>query len=311
MKQYDVLLDDLRNKMAKKSHLEAILPDMRNQRQELEEKTKLLEDSKKKEEHDVAKIEGGSLASFFFNVVGKKDEKLDKERQEAYEARIRYDVAMSELAALNADIDAAEYQLKELFGCEVRYKKVFDEKFAYLMESDPNAKDEICGLEEKLTLIQHQEVEIQEAICAGEEALRAANEVLDNLGEAKAWSTWDMIGGGILGDIRKYEALDEAQLSVETLQVKLRKFKTELTDVTISADMDVRISGFLQFADFFFDGLFSDWKVRDEINCSIDNVQVTCDKIEDTLVNLRHMKATVLDEKQAIEKEIEQVVLNG
>ena len=59
-----------------------------------------------------------------------------------------------------------------------------------------------------------------------------------------------------------------------------------------------------------FDGLLSDWKVRDEINCSIDHVQATYEKIEDTLVKLRQMQEDALDEKQEIGKAIEQIVLN-
>lgn len=38
-----------------------------------------LKDRLNKEKKDVAKLEGTSLSSFFFSIIGKKDEKLDKE----------------------------------------------------------------------------------------------------------------------------------------------------------------------------------------------------------------------------------------
>ena len=37
-----------------------------------------------------------------------------------------------------------------------------------------------------------------------------------------------------------------------------RRFKTELADVEITADLQITVDGFLKFADFFFDGLFTD-----------------------------------------------------
>ena len=55
---------------------------------------KVLEDLKarlKKEKEDVLKLEGTSLSSFFLSFIGKKDEKLDKERKEYLAVKIQYD----------------------------------------------------------------------------------------------------------------------------------------------------------------------------------------------------------------------------
>jgi len=74
------------------------------------------------------------------------------------------------------------------------------------------------------------------------------------------------MGGGLMADLAKYEELDDAQEQIEQLQVELRRFKTELSDVEITADLQVTVDSFLKFADFFFDGLFADWAVLDHIN---------------------------------------------
>ena len=74
------------------------------------------------------------------------------------------------------------------------------------------------------------------------------------------------MGGGLMADLAKYEELDDAQEQIEQLQVELRRFKTELSDVEIAADLQVTVDSFLKFADFFFDGLFADWAVLDHIN---------------------------------------------
>lgn len=114
MLDYNKNLNELRTQMARKKHLESVLPKMRKQKEELVQKVNTLDEVRIKEEHDVEKMEGGSLASFFCNVVGKRDEKLDKERQEAYEARVKYDAAFSDLTSLAGDIDALEYEKSRL-----------------------------------------------------------------------------------------------------------------------------------------------------------------------------------------------------
>ena len=46
--------------------------------------------------------------------------------------------------------------------------------------------------------------------------------------------------------------------SRQSPQVELRRFKTELADVEITADLQVTSGRLLKFADFFFDGLFTE-----------------------------------------------------
>ena len=44
-------------------------------------------------------------------MIGKMDEKLDKERQEAYAARVKYDVALHDLSSVDADLEQIQNRL--------------------------------------------------------------------------------------------------------------------------------------------------------------------------------------------------------
>lgn len=110
-----------------------------------------------------------------------------------------------------------------------------------------------------------------------------------SLDSAHGWATWDLLGGGLVADLAKHSHLDSAQAAVERLQVELRRFKTELADVTIDADLQVSIDGFLRFADYFFDGLFVDWAVMDRINQSQAAVEETRGRITAVLDRLNAM----------------------
>ena len=91
---YDEKLATLQEKIARFRQLDAMLDELRKQRNDLSARVRELEVVKLDEQADVERLEGRSLASFFYNVIGKKDEQLSKERQEAYAARVKYDAAV-------------------------------------------------------------------------------------------------------------------------------------------------------------------------------------------------------------------------
>ena len=83
MTYYDEKLQQLQEQMARSKQLEAMIKELRNQRDSLTAQVRELESIKLEEQAHVDRLEGRSLAAFFYNVIGKMDEQLDKERQEA------------------------------------------------------------------------------------------------------------------------------------------------------------------------------------------------------------------------------------
>ena len=104
MTYYDEQLQRLQAQTARAKQLESMLRELRSQQAALSARVQELEAVKRKEQVDVDRLEGRSLAAFFYNVIGKMDERLDKERQEAYAARVKYDAAARELEAVESDL---------------------------------------------------------------------------------------------------------------------------------------------------------------------------------------------------------------
>lgn len=289
MSVYDEELRALREQMERKRQLDAMLKDLRGQQQELTARVSELEKVKLEEQADVDRLEGHSLAAFFYGVIGKMDEKLTQERQEAYAARVKYDAAVRELSAVKEDLERKETEYRRLEGCEGRYAQVLWEKREVLKAAGGETAEAILELEERLADLRSQKKELGEAVSAGRAALVTADEILGSLSSAHGWATWDILGGGLVADLAKHSHLDRAQAAVEQLQLELRRFKTELADVTIDADLQVSIEGFLRFADYFFDGLFVDWAVMDRINRSQAAVEETRGRITAVLDRLNAM----------------------
>ncbi|WP_367565973.1 hypothetical protein [Lacrimispora sp.] len=286
---YDEKMQRLRLQVEQKKHKESKLKELYIQRESLSAKVDELKRCKLDEQADVERLEGHSLTAFFYGVIGKMDEKLDKEREEAYAASVKYDIAACELHSVEEDIKRYKAELDELRQCEQQYEQIVKDKLEAVKSLGTKDAEEILRAEERISYLEGQIKEIQEALRVGQTALEATDSILSSLSSAEGWGTWDLFGGGFLSDMVKHGHLDEAQRKVEYLQVQLRRFETELTDVEISADMQVSIGGFLSFADYFFDGLFADWAVLDKINQSQTQVQNTKSQIEHVIGRLTSM----------------------
>ena len=157
-------------------------------------------------------------------------------------------------------------------------------------------------LDETIQNLEGQYRELSEAIAAGNRAMQAAQSAARELDSASDLGMWDMLGGGLLVDLAKHSHLDAAQARIETLQVQLRSFRTELADVSVDANVQIQMDGFLSFADYFFDGLFADWAVMDHIEDSQNKVGNVIRQISQVLQTLNNM----LQENETTRADIQQ-----
>ena len=308
MRQYDDELKELQQQAAMKNRLETILKELKKQREELQARVDELAVIKEKEQLDVDRLERRSLTNYFYQVVGKLDERLTEEKQEAYQAAVKYDAAYSELQAVKADIRAKELEYWKVRRSNERYQEVLKVKMEAVKLSGVPEAAEILRLEAQITSLDMQLKELNEAISAGKHAEQIADGILDSLSSAEGWGTWDILGGGLIADMAKHSHLDEAQGQVERLQGALRSFKTELSDVEIIADMQVNIDGFLRFADYFFDGLFADWSVMNRISEAQGQVKDVKGQISSLLGKLDRACASVKAEQTAAQNRLLELV---
>lgn len=303
MTAYDIQLQQLQEQTARRRKLISVTRELCCQRDTFSEQVQELQAVMLDEQADVDRLEGRSLAAFFYNVIGRMDEKLDRERREAYEARVKYDAAARELAEIEAELRRSEAELDALRGCEERYQAALEEKSRAVKAAGGAEAEKLLELERHIAVLDSQKRELDEAVSAGTAALHTAESVLSSLDSAEGWGTWDLFGGGLISDLAKHSRLDEAQNAIEHLQSQLRRFKTELADVAVCADIQVNVDGFLRFADYFFDNLFTDWAVLDHIHQSQEQVRDVRNRIGSILSRLNAaLDSTRRDQAQSRER---------
>ena len=273
------------------------------EKQEAEIRDKILEldEVMRREQADVDKLERFSLTSIIARIAGNKEEKLEKEQMEAYEAAARLETAKQELEYVKNQLNTAKNDRWKLKDLEMEYEQVLIKKKAAIKEQVPELAAEIMDLENAILAQERMQRELKEALSAGNKALSICDDILKQLGEASDLGTFDILGGGIIADVMKHSHLDDAQILVGKLQNQLRCFKTELADVKIQADLQVSVEGFTRFADYFFDGIFADWSVKNRIDQSIDNVGQTRSKIRGVVKKLEDLSRETQKRQQELQ----------
>ncbi len=128
--------------------------------------------------------------------------------------------------------------------------------------------------------------ERREAIAAGERAKRSLENALDALSSARNWGIYDMIGGGFISTLIKHSKMNSASEQIERAKADLVSFGRELDDIREYANVDLSTGDFWGFADWFFDGLLSDWIMQDRINEARRQVQRAIEKVNSVLGRL-------------------------
>ncbi len=308
---YNERLQELSEKIARKDRLTRMLENLERQQRQLKVKVDDLEAIKIKEQKDVDKLESRSLATFIYMFAKNKAEKLEFEKREAYEAAVKYDSAKNELQSVEEDITRYKEELNQIQNYEEEYNRLLSEKAEKIKESNLPSAEEISQTESEIMDLKKQEKELNEAITAVQNAESMAESIFQALSKADNWSTWDIFGGGLISDVMKHSHLDGAQKQIEMLQVLLRRAKNELEDVKIYSDINVKIDGFLKFADFFFDGLFADLTVKDKIEDSLIAIQDVRRQLSDTRNKLKETYEKNQRKINSREKRITELVLNS
>lgn len=129
--------------------------------------------------------------------------------------------------------------------------------------------------------------EVNEALQAGNQALRSLEQAKASLNSAGNWGIVDLLGGGLISTFAKHSKMNDAERLVQQARSDLKRFQRELEDVDAVADFHIETSDFLAFADYFFDGLIADWLMQSRINDAKQQVDTAIRRVEEILRKLR------------------------
>jgi hypothetical protein len=249
-----------------------------------------------KEKADVEELKTLSVSTLIYKLLGSKDKKLKKEQEEYIRAKLKYDEANNLLEALKKEEDSISSKLLELRDIEEQYEELSLIKEKMILEGTTTLKEKFLELEISINNVKDDIREYSEAISAGMTLLYELKKLTDSLNSASNWGIVDMLGGGLISTAVKHGHLDDAKEITYRLNKLSVNFKRELIDIKLDASIEVNLSSFESFGDYFFDGVFVDWMVQGKIDASLENVVNLHRHLEVILSDLENKKKT-LDSK--------------
>lgn len=247
------------------------------------------------EKVDVEKLEGFSIAGVFTTLIGKKEEKLTKEKREVLEAQLQYQEAKQAKAETDQELQQVKEKIAVLGDPKLEYDQLLKAKQRELLAKPSQIGEELLVLNDTIADLKADKREIEEAYTAGRQANDALSRALTSLEKAKNWGTVDMFGGGLISTSIKHSNMDDARAEVHRAQSLLKKFTRELEDIGQQFQADLSISGGLTFMDYFFDGIISDWFVQDKIHNSIEQVEDIFRQTTRTMSQLQKLLTEIND----------------
>ena len=183
-------LNSMQAAMARKMHLQQVIDALEEEHGNLIMQMARLNTRWVKEENDVQKTENG-ISGLMWSVFGRKEEKLNKERREAYAAKVRYDSAVTQMEILEKSIKTYIDELESIEGRRQEYMETATAEMRLIRQGRILTEDDKIFLKGWLEVLRMQNNEIQQALDEGEKSVYIIDDVLRYLDKAQDMCTVD------------------------------------------------------------------------------------------------------------------------
>ena len=290
------------NKLKKQQH--AIEQQILNAKRNIESYEKQLAELKKQ----LNKMDKFSFVNLFRTWTGKQSELLEQKLDVAATKELKLIEAQLMLEDLQDDLINTIHKINAINEPYIQQnlEKLTTQKEIWLMQHAPKIAKRLNDLVEQKLFAKQLKTEIIEAIEAGKIALNILTAASRKLADAKSFSTWDtFFGGGFIVTALKHEKLDQSNSSIHEAQIALQRFQNELLDIQNMSkkSLEIEVDGFVKFADYFFDDIFSAWSVHSKIATAADQMRRVQDDISNTLYELETKLAVTSEREQEIEEQ--------
>lgn len=273
--------------LAIKNKIDPILFDLYAKRDELESVLNDLGVSLQKEQADVEKLEGVTLSSVFYAVIGQKDKKLEKEKAEAFDAEEKFSEIQDQLDEINEEITKHERELRAVRGCDLRYDRLLPQIIDEIKAIDSPASKAIIDTVDSLTRIEAKLTALDEALALCTEALNNAKAAEKSLAisenYAQSLSLFNAKHNAPLRSDIKIN-LTQAQQTVDTLCRQIKRLDASLVGSQINFDINIEVG--------IYPDDISEWKA--ETDCLIQQIQ----KVQEKLIPARDRWAKVVEQRR-------------
>ena len=288
----NIELKNLRHKLEEKNKLKARLERIRKELEEENTKLKDLYSTLKKEEEDLKKLEHISPTSIFYSIIGVKEKKVQKEKQEFTCAQYNYEVCRGSIEELKRKIREIYAGLEDLINVEVEYEIFLKEKERLILCNNSGAKATIKGLCDKIQGFESQVQEVEEVIVTCKNLMIPLNDLINELEKLNKRSDTS-VNNNVVNLSKQENVIKEYTKEVVE---KLQHVKYHLEKIDFSFDLKVDLESFFLVVDRMLDSVALNWSIKGVIGEILTNSIVLKKSILDLKESLKNTEKNLEDE---------------
>lgn len=245
-------------------------------------------------------------------LTGKKNEQL----LEKLELAAIRELKLTETQFIKEDLEAdlakitANIEAIDLNDLHYKLNDVHQKMEKWLTKHAPEVAQQLKQNADKQIILSELIREIKEAIDAGNDAIHDLTEAGTALAKAHNLSTWDtFLGGGIYATHSKHEQIRLSNNYIHAAQMSLQRFQNELSNIgkMKQSALEIHVDGFVTFADYFFEDIFSAWSVHTKIMTAREQLVRVLDDVSNTLIMLKNKLSLASEQRKILEKEKEKI----
>ena len=145
--------------------------------------------------------------------------------------------------------------------------------------------------------------DLKDAVQAGEAAQVQLRAMTGTLESAREWESWER--GGLLSVVGRTAGLEEVQAQGGEIRQALSRLRTQLARVPQEKVPGADLEGFLAFADYFFEGVFSDLFSHAGLERAQGEVENILCEVDTLMESLREGLDALQAKEQALRQERE------
>ncbi len=262
---------------------------------------------------DVENLEKESLSVMLMRLIGRYDDKLDKETEEMIQAKLELDKASERVRELTKEREELSLRITDLRRDQNLYEKELQKREEELRRNTKGEEAEkFNALEIEKVEIYKQITEIEEAVRAAARASQTINRIIEYLNKADNWAAYDVwFKGGIITHLNKYGNIDNAEAEYNRLHSQMRDLKRELKDVKMDSNVNYTgIDSTTRTIDFWFDNIFTDLNVRNRVRADMEQARKLAGGIQRVISTLENKKAAANQKIKSLEHQKKELLLN-
>lgn len=231
---------------------------------------------------------------------------MDKEYREMKIAQYKYERLLETIKSQQEQLRHITELLTHYEDVENQYTEMLETKRIWASQ---NGFDVIADFEHSLLMQNRKLKELDEALSACKKLIMSLSSAKDDLASAKNWGIFDILGGGLIPSLVKHDHIKRASQYIKDSSEKAAILSRELGDLSMFFSIEqIEIDSLSKTFDTFFDNIFSDMSIQEQINTAYENICHNYETARILFEKLETYRKEILEELSKITKERNELI---